>query len=72
MNPLKTYFCSCQYSVSLYSQGGKPKRNLFRGASQVSTFSTVAYSKPSLSHQVRSSDSTPKHKHNNNFCNANQ
>jgi len=42
---------SCQYSCSLYSQGGKPKRELFRGTSQVSTFSAVAYSRPSLSHQ---------------------
>jgi len=42
---------SCQYSCSLYSQGGKPKRDLFRGASQISTFSLTTYSRPALSHQ---------------------
>ena len=48
-------FCihfSCGYSVSLYSQGGKPKRELFRGASQLSSYSASGYTAPALSHKV--------------------
>jgi len=50
-NKQETDLESCGYSVSLYSQGGKPKKELFRGASQLSSYSASGYTGPALSHQ---------------------